>query len=139
MRAGWRWLWALPCSLLGGVLALPLLALGGTARRVDGTLEVAWRPTGNPRLRFTALTLGHVIVGASESELERLRVHERAHVHQFERWGPLLLVAYPLASVIAWWRGEGAYWGNRFEREARAAEATLPSLKDTERSAVGAS
>jgi hypothetical protein len=131
VRAGWRWWWALPCTLLGVVLALPLLVFGGRARRVGHTLEVAWRPRGGTRLRFAAVTLGHVIVGASAEELERLRVHEQAHVRQFERWGPLLLVAYPWASVVAWLRGEGAYWGNRFEREARAAEAALVNAAPT--------
>ncbi len=44
--------------------------------------------------------------------------HERIHVRQVERWGPLFLPAYVLASVVAQARGLDAYRDNPFEREA---------------------
>lgn len=111
-----RLLWAAPASLLG--LALGLLA-GGRAQRVGHTLEIAL-PGGWARwLPFVALTLGQVIVGASRADLARWRAHERVHVRQFERWGVLLLAAYPLASLWAWLGGGRPYLDNAFEREAR--------------------
>ena len=69
-----------------------------------------------------AMTLGHVVVGVSLAALTATRAHERAHVRQFERWGILLLVLYPLAGLLAWARGGNPYRDNPFEREARAAE-----------------
>ena len=65
------------------------------------------------------LTFGHVIVGTHAQELERLRAHERVHVRQCERWGPLFLPAYLLAGAWQWVRGGRAYWDNPFEVEAR--------------------
>ncbi|HEY9147168.1 MAG TPA: hypothetical protein VIN36_10820, partial [Thiobacillus sp.] len=79
-----------------------------------------------------ALTLGHVVVGVSFYALTATRAHERAHVRQFERWGVLLLVLYPLAGLLAWVRGGNPYRDNLFEREARAAEsAARPGLTGT--------
>lgn len=116
--AAWRLallprLWAAPASLLGLMLGL---ALGGRVRRVGPALEIATR-WGRP-LPFAAITLGHVIVGTSRGELERLRAHEHVHLRQFERWGALLLLAYPLASLWAWVRGGRPYRDNAFERAA---------------------
>ncbi|MCA0176425.1 MAG: hypothetical protein LCH73_09090 [Proteobacteria bacterium] len=116
LRAVLVCLWAAPASLLG--LALGLLA-GGRAHRVGRTLEVALPKGWRRWLPFAALTLGQVIVGASRAELAHWRAHERVHVRQFERWGVLLLLAYPLASLWAGLRGGRPYRDNAFEREAR--------------------
>jgi hypothetical protein len=70
-----------------------------------------------------AITLGHVVLGVSLDALTATRAHERAHVRQFERWGLLMLVLYPLAGLWAWLRGGHPYRDNWFERDARAAEA----------------
>jgi hypothetical protein len=75
------------------------------------------------RLPFAGLTLGHVVLARSRIELDRLRVHERVHVAQYERWGPLFFVAYPLSSLVCWARGRRAYEDNPFEIQARSAEA----------------
>jgi len=125
----WFYLWPLPATLLGVLLALVARASGGMLQRVDGVLEAAggW-PARVLRRGFpfcgavAAITLGHVVVGVSREALSATRVHERAHVRQFERWGGLLLVVYPLAGLIAWLRGGHPYRDNVFEREARAAE-----------------
>ena len=45
-----------------------------------------------------ALTLGHVVLGVSQAALDDTRAHERVHVAQYERWGPLFLPAYLAAS-----------------------------------------
>jgi hypothetical protein len=66
-----------------------------------------------------AITLGHVVLGSDARALECTRPHERVHVHQYERWGPLFLPAYFVASAWARARGGHAYRDNVFEREAR--------------------
>jgi hypothetical protein len=118
---GWALVvWALPNSVIGLLLGLLLLPLGARFRRVDGVLEIAaLRQAPRRRWPFAAITFGHVIVGTHAQELERLRAHERVHVRQCERWGPLFLPAYLLAGAWQWVRGKSAYWDNPFEVEAR--------------------
>jgi len=124
-----RYLWTFPVTLLGVLIALAARGSGGTLHCVEGVLEVAggW-PARVLRRGFpfsgpvAALTLGHVVVGVSSGTLMATRIHERTHVRQFERWGVLLLVLYPLAGLIAWLRGGDPYRDNLFEREARATE-----------------
>jgi hypothetical protein len=70
-------------------------------------------------MRPAAITLGQVILAVNQGALDRLRAHERVHVAQGERWGAFFPFAYLIASLMAWWRGEDAYLGNLFEREAR--------------------
>ena len=121
-----RLLWALPCSMVGVFLACGVICLGGTARRVDHTVEVglAVRHAHLPRwtrgLGFSAITFGHVIVGQSHEVLDALRPHERVHVQQYEALGPLFFVAYPASSLLAWLQGQCPYHGNHFERQALA-------------------
>ena len=130
MIRAWLYLWALPVTLLGMLIVLLARASGGAVRRVDGVLEAAggW-PARVLQHGFpfsgavAAITLGHVVLGVSAAALAATRAHERAHVRQFERWGLLLLVLYPLAGLAAWLRGGHPYRDNRFEREARAAES----------------
>ncbi|MCA0239789.1 MAG: hypothetical protein LCI02_02935 [Proteobacteria bacterium] len=118
--------WALPCSLIGLLLGAVAIVLGGSARRVDHTIEIALAaeqrhsPRWARRLPFLAITFGHVIVGQSHEALTLLRPHERVHVRQYEWLGPCFLIAYPLSSLLAWLRGDCPYRGNRFEREAFA-------------------
>lgn len=49
-----------------------------------------------------------------------LLIHELVHVRQFERWGPLFVPAYAIASIVARARGGRAYADNRFEIAARS-------------------
>lgn len=124
------YLWPLPVTLLGMLVAWVARSSGGEVRRVGGVLEASggW-PARLLRRGFplsgpvAAITLGHVVVGVSVAALRATRLHERAHVRQFERWGVLLLLAYPAAGLLAWARGGHPYRDNCFEREARAAEA----------------
>lgn len=130
--------WASPNTLVG-LLFVPVAWLPpvgrmrarwqrpGAARLriVDGVLEVhgPWIAVLLRRLvplegGALAMTFGHVVVGRDGRALELAREHERAHVRQCERWGPLFIPAYLLASVWAWLRGRGAYEGNAFEVEA---------------------
>lgn len=117
--------WAAPATSLGMLLALPWMMAGARARPVDGVLEVAF--AGYPmrqrwvhRLPFSAMTLGHVVLGVSHGELARLRAHEQAHVRQYERWGVFFFPAYGLSSLHQFLCGRGLYWHNRFEVQARA-------------------
>lgn len=124
-----RYLWALPATALGVLLAALARTSGGEWRRVDGVIEASggW-PARMLRAGFpfsgpvAAITFGHVVLGASAPDLDATRAHERAHVRQFERWGVLMLVLYPLAGLLAGLRGGDPYRDNPFEREARAAE-----------------
>jgi hypothetical protein len=67
-----------------------------------------------------AITIGHVVLAQSSAALAQTRRHERVHVAQYERWGGLFLLAYPLASLWAGLRGKHPYLDNVFEVEARA-------------------
>jgi hypothetical protein len=118
------YLWAAPCTAIGMALGLTALLCGARWQRHAGVLEVA-RPDAAPArpsmLPFVAITFGHVVLGRSTGDLERLRAHEHAHVAQYERWGPLFLLAYPLASLLALLRSGRPHYDNCFEVEARAA------------------
>lgn len=120
-----RYVWAAPASLVGLVLALLALALGARANVVDGALEVGGGRFTSivarlPRfMRFGAITLGHVITGVDQAELNRSRAHEQVHVRQYERWGILFFPLYLSSSLRELLRGRQPYRDNRFEREAR--------------------
>ena len=125
--------WAFfPGTLIGLVCVLLALASGGRCRLVRGCLEVH----GGLVTRLlrhgvflaggaSAMTLGHVILGQDECCLRRTREHERVHVRQYERWGPLFLPAYFASSLWEWLRGRHAYLDNRFEVEAYSTTSTL--------------
>jgi hypothetical protein len=121
-----RYLWAFPTTAVGLCLGAPaLLSRRGGMQWIDGVLEfhggfVEFFLAECTLLQggASAMTLGHVVLGRDRASLEWSRPHERVHVRQCERWGPLFLPAYGLASAIAWWRGGDAYRGNFFEREA---------------------
>jgi hypothetical protein len=122
-----RYAWVAPGSCVGLTLAAVAWARGGRFQVVDGVLEVACERTTRTIGRFTAvgrpiaaITLGHVVIGASLQDLDRTRLHERVHVRQYERWGPLFIPAYLAASAWVWLRGRHPYLDNPFEREAYA-------------------
>lgn len=123
----WRcaaYLWSGPTTLLGLGMALCAFAGRGTLRIVDGVIEVhgavprfflrAFPPRG-----VAAITVGHVVLGCDPESLARTRAHERVHVKQCERWGPLFLPAYVAAGIWALLRGRHVYHDNWFERQAR--------------------
>ena len=118
------YVWTFPTTAVGLCL-WPVAALsGGGAEVVDGVLEihggmVSWLLRRCTLLRggASAMTLGHVVLGRDRELLKLTRDHERVHVRQAERWGPLFIPAYLSASLIAL-RGREAYLDNVFEREA---------------------
>lgn len=65
-----------------------------------------------------AMTLGHIVIGRDQQCLDSTRPHERVHVRQCERWGPLFIPAYLFFSLRLLIRGGDAYRDNPFEREA---------------------
>lgn len=118
------YLWVLPTTFLG-LLFVPAALIRGGVRVVDGVLEVHG---GAPAffLRYctllrggaSAMTLGHVVIARDSLLLDLTRTHERVHVRQCERWGPLFIPAYAMASLIVLLRGGNPYRDNPFEREA---------------------
>ena len=124
----WRYAWPSLWTATGLLLSLPALALGAQARRVHGVLEVSGGWLGRQAARgvgpfnVLAITLGHVVLGASADVLAALRTHERVHVCQYERWGPLFVPAYLADSLWQALHGRHPYRDNRFERPAFAAE-----------------
>ena len=120
------YLWALPTTAVG-LLFLPLVLVSrkGGGKVVDGVLELHGGPVDFFLRKCTllkggasAMTLGHVVLGRTEDLLDLTRSHERVHVRQCERWGPLFIPAYLLASMLVFFRGGRPYEDNPFEREA---------------------
>src|SRR5262245_51056266 len=113
------YIWVAPASFIG-LLPLPLLlAQRGNIKLVDGVLEahggivtrllrrgLPWVGPG------AAVTFGHVVWGCDQGCLDETRDHERVHVRQYERWGPLFIPLYLLASAIAGFRGLDPYRDN---------------------------
>ena len=123
------YVWVFPGSAVGLMAATLALVSGGRARIVDGVLEVSGGlvtlilKRGNRWVgSIAAITLGHVVLGCDEATLQRTRRHERVHVRQYERWGPLFIPAYLACSVWLGLRGFHAYLDNPFEVEAYAVD-----------------
>jgi hypothetical protein len=117
------YLWPLPYTLAG--VAIGLL-LSGRFRTVDGVIEIQGpliaRVLKRMYLPAMAMTLGHVVFGQNEVALAITRRHERVHVRQYERWGPLFVPAYLLISLLLYLRGRDGYRDNPFEIEAYAVD-----------------
>jgi hypothetical protein len=121
------YIWAGPTTCVGLVFVALGLISGGQARVVDGVLEAEgglvevflrrvvgiWLAGG-----ASAMTLGHVVIARDRQSHDRTRAHERVHVRQCERWGPLFLPAYLSASLAMFLMRRKAYRDNPFEREA---------------------
>lgn len=116
------YLWAAPCSVVGLLLFLPALLFGASTRFTEGVMEISLarflRRIGRLRLPFRAITFGHVVIDTTRASLWRFRNHERVHVRQYEQWGVLFFLAYPLSSLFQLFRGRSPYWHNRFEIQA---------------------
>lgn len=116
-----------------GLLAVAVAKVGGgKVCVVDGVVEAhgGWVPQLFRCIAlFTpltsgiaAITLGHVIVGQNQFDLDRCRQHEHVHVRQYERWGIFFLPAYFVASFVAFAKGDDPYLDNVFEKEAFAVD-----------------
>lgn len=120
------YVWVLPTSAVGlSFFPLALLNRQRSWAVVDGVLElhgpgIAWLLRNCTLLPggASAITFGHVVLARDAASHNRTRAHERVHVRQCQRWGPLFIPAYLTASLIAKLRGGDAYRDNIFEREA---------------------
>jgi hypothetical protein len=115
--------WASPTTLVGLTAGVLTLCSGGKAQWRQGALEFhgGFSRWFAERQRFSAMTLGHVIIGRDPRALDACRDHEQAHVRQVERWGAAFIPAYLFASFWAWKCGRHYYLDNWFEIDARRA------------------
>ena len=124
-----RRVWAAPCSVLGLLIGAWPLALGGRIARRDGAIEITYRERLAAcgriarALPFRGIVFGHVILAVTGEELARIRAHERVHVEQYERWGPLFFLAYGASGLWQLLHGRRPYRDNAFEVQARRLEA----------------
>lgn len=124
-----KYIWASPATSLGIFAGFIAVLLGATVNVFRGVLEISLRPRSARvtqalvRLPYAAITLGHVVIAQSEEYQNLLRTHERAHVAQYEKWGLVFFIAYPMESVLQWLQGKHPYLDNRFEVSARSAAA----------------
>jgi hypothetical protein len=110
MRTAQR-LWAAPCSAIGLALGAWPLVLSGKAAWSDGALEVTYRIGRSGHVRASS--------PVTREELQQIGAHERVHVAQYERWGPLFFLAYGASGLWQLLNGRRPYWDNAFEVQAR--------------------
>lgn len=122
-----RYLWASPNTLLGLCWVLLARLTGGGCAMHTGVIEAhgGWAAKLLECMPFvpggaSAITIGHVVIARTPQTLDRTRSHERVHVRQYERWGPLFLPAYITAGAWQWAHGKDPYRDNPFEVEAYA-------------------
>jgi len=123
--------WALPLTLLGMLMALPVMLGRGEVRLVRSLHTPALLFSGpaadyllerHPFGAMCAMAIGHVVIAERRSLTSRILTHELAHVRQAACWGILFPFVYLAASAWALLRGQDAYWHNVFEIAARKAE-----------------
>lgn len=120
-----RYLWASPNTIVGLAWVLLVCLTGGGCRIHTGVIEVqgGWAKPLLQHLPMVkngalAITLGHVVVAQTQAALDVTRNHERVHVKQYERWGPMFTPAYILAGLWQRAQGNDPYRDNPFEVEA---------------------
>ena len=114
--------WTAPTTFPGLLITALTLATRGRCRTRDGILCIwggfaAWL-LSRRLFRAKAMALGHVVLATDAQALHRYWRHEREHVRQAERWGPLFLPAYLAASLWAVLTGRHYYRDNWFEKDA---------------------
>jgi hypothetical protein len=96
--------WTSPNTLLGLLLGLLTFQV---PRRAHGLVLFDRGPRGLTwvmlRANRAAMTLGFVVLSAVPVE-GRLLAHERWHVHQYCRWGPLFIPVYLLLALVYGYR-----------------------------------
>lgn len=107
--------WAAPLSLAGLIVGWFLGA--GDGQWLGNAYVLR---TDTPRIfgGYYGVTYGNVVLLSSEAHPTTI-VHEMVHVYQCMILGPLMVLAYPLASLIARLQGGSWYRDNWFEKQAR--------------------
>ncbi len=118
-------LWTSPNTALGLGVGAVAVMLGARAQFGRNAIEFLDNPFVGAMKR-SGVTLGHtihyapgrdpshVIARYDQSGRVTLGAHEHAHTLQYERWGPLFLVAY----AISWIPGVARGGMSRFEHAA---------------------
>lgn len=119
MRRTLKLAWAAPWSIVGLSLA-PFFESRRGARRALVCEGAGW--AGRLGWRYRAITFGHVILSVDRLD-EATLDHELVHVAQYEKWGPLFVPLYLLASLRALLGGGHFYRGNAFEVAAHRPRA----------------
>jgi hypothetical protein len=122
--------WALPLSILGLLLAIPVLTLRGRIYLISGMPSAIlvrgplsdYLLERHPLGAMSAMAIGHVIIASQRGLSRQIITHEMEHVRQAARWGLLFPFAYTAASLWALLHGRDIYWNNVFEVAAREAE-----------------
>lgn len=122
--------WALPLTLVGVILALPILMWRGKAHLVCTSTPALMvsGPIGDYMLDhhpfgpMCAMAIGHIVIAEKRGLTPQVLTHELAHVRQAACWGILFPVVYLAASAWEVLHGRDAYWHNVFEVAARRAE-----------------
>jgi hypothetical protein len=122
--------WALPLTLFGMLLALPVLLRRGKVHLVHSPTPalVASGPVADYLLEhhpfgpMCAMAIGHIVIAERRGLTPQVLTHELAHVRQAAQWGFIFPLAYLAASGWAVLHGQDAYWHNIFEIAARKAE-----------------
>lgn len=123
-------LWALPLTMVGMLLALPILSWRGRVHLVRTTTPALmvsgpvadYMLNRHPFGPMCAMAIGHVVIAEERGLTAQVLTHELAHVRQAACWGILFPIVYLAASVWAVLHGQDAYWHNVFEIAARQAE-----------------
>ena len=119
-----HYLWASPNTVVGLTVGLFGLLTGGKMQVIRGAVEfhgggVRWLLRHSFLGESTmAMTVGHTILGQTESSLAISRDHEHVHVRQYEIWGPFFVPAYGLSSLYLCCVKRDPYRDNPFEVEA---------------------
>jgi hypothetical protein len=130
-NAAWLlgYIWALPTTLIGFVLAFGGLcvpfAFQGGAVWFRVTKYSPWGLWWAKR--FSAITFGGCVITARGILEEHMVRHELRHFFQARLLGPLFLPMYLASSALALFVGRDAYLDNPFERDAYAAEGDVPA------------
>jgi len=122
--------WALPLTLIGFLLALPVWLRHGKMHLVPAPTPalVVSGPVADYLLEhhpfgpMCAMALGHIVIAERHGLTPQVLTHELAHVRQAAQWGFIFPLAYLAASGWAVLHGQDAYWHNVFEVAARKAE-----------------
>jgi hypothetical protein len=114
--------WTSPNTLLGLLLGLLTFQV---PRRAHGLLLFDREPRGLTwvmlRANRAAMTLGFVVLSAVPVE-GKLLAHERWHVRQYSRWGPLFIPVYLLLALV--------YGYRRHPMEVRAEAEAIRATTD---------